>query len=103
MIRGLEHLLCLERLRELKFSLKKRYPRWDLLSVYKHRVEGVKEISPDSSLWYMVTGQEVVGTSRKRKFFLSIEKQNHTYTVSLAEHWNRLLGEVVESLSLEIL
>lgn len=98
MIRGVKHLLCLERLRELKFSLKKSYPRWDLISVYRHRVEGVKEISPDSSLWYTVTGQEVIGTSWKRKFFLSVKNQNYrhggwlnTGTGYLERLWNLCL------------
>lgn len=81
---GLQHFLCLETLRELKLSLKKRHSRWDVVSVYKDRVEGVKEISPDSSLWYIVTGQEVVGTCWKMKLCLSTEKQNYTHTVRLA-------------------
>lgn len=71
-------------------------------SVFINIVESVKEISPDSSLWYTVTGQEVVGRTWKRKLFLSIKNQI-THTVRLAEHWNRLLGKVVESQSLEIL
>lgn len=65
--------------------------------------EGVKKMALDSSQRYTVTGQEAMSTSWKRKFFWSIRKQNHTVTVRVAEHWNRLLKGIVESLSLEII
>lgn len=60
--------------------------------------EGTKKIEPGSvMLSDRPTGNEKL---KHRKVPLNIRK--HFYTVRVTKHWHRLLGEVMESLSLEI-
>jgi len=61
MVRGLEHLSCEERLRELGlFRLKKRRLRGDLINILR---VGVRRMGPNSFQWCPATGQGTTGTN----------------------------------------
>jgi len=102
MRRGLEHLSCEERLRELGlFSLEKRRPRGDLRNVYKYLQGGCQE--DGARLFFSGAQRQNKGQWHKlkqRKFQLNTRK--NFFPLRVMEPWPRLPREVVESPSLEI-
>jgi len=103
MIRGLEHLSCEERLRELKlFILEKSRLQGDLLAAFQYpkgayRKDGENIFTRASCDRTRSNGCKV----REGRFRLDVRKK--FFMVRVVKYWSRLLIVVVDATSLETL
>jgi len=102
MIKGMEHLYCEERLKELGlFSLEKRRLQGDLIAAFQYLKKVYKNAG--EGLFTSTCSDRTSGNGLKLKedrFRLDIRKK--FYTTRVVRHWNRLSREAVDAPSLEV-
>ena len=102
MSRGLEHLSCEERLRELGlFSLEKRGLRVDLIAAFQYLKGAYRK--DGEGFFIRKHNDRTMGNSFKLKeggFRLDTKKK--FFTVRVVRHWNRLPREAVDVPSLDM-
>ncbi|GAB0188482.1 hypothetical protein GRJ2_001313500 [Grus japonensis] len=102
MIRGLEHLSCEDRLRELGlFSLEKRRLQGDLIAAFWYLKEAYKKVG--KGLCTRTWSDRTRGNGLKLKegrFRLDMRKT--VFIMRVIRHWNRLPREIVDAPCLEV-
>ena len=96
MIRGLEHLCCEERLRELGlFCLEKRKLQEDLIAAFKCLKGACKEDGKKVFSWACCDLTRGNGFKLKEgRFSLDVRKKH--FTMKLVRHWTRFPREMVD-------
>ncbi|GAB0188788.1 hypothetical protein GRJ2_001344100 [Grus japonensis] len=93
LIRGLEHLSCEDRLKELGlFSLEKRRLQGDLIAAFQYLKGATGKLERDCLQGHGVTRDNVLKLKEGR-FRLDIKKK--FFTMRVVRHWNRLPIEAV--------
>jgi len=101
MIRGMEHLSCEDRLRELElFSLKKSRLQGDLIAAFQY-LNGVYKKDGDRIFSRTFCNRTRGNVFKLREGRLRLDIRKKFFTLRVVKHWNRLPREVVESPSLE--
>jgi len=102
MIRGPEHLSCVERLRDMGlFSLEKRRLRGDLIMAFQY-LKGLPARKLERDFFSRACSDRAKGSGFKLKedrLRLNVKKK--FFTVRVGKRWHRLPREVVEAPSLE--
>jgi len=100
MIRGLKHLSCEERLRELGlFRLEKRRLQGDLIAAFQYLMEAFKKAR--EGLFTRAWCDRTRGNGFKLKEGrVRLDKRKKLFTMRVVRHWNRLPRAVVGAPSL---
>ena len=102
MIRGLEHLSCEDRLRELGlFSLEKRRLQGDLIAAFQYLKGPARKLERDFLQGPVADRTRGNGFKLKEgRFRLDIRKK--FFTVRVVRHWHRLPRAAVDAPSLAV-
>jgi len=101
MIRGLRHLSCEERLRELElFSLEKRRLGGDLTAAFQY-LKGAYRKDGEGHFTRACSGRTRGHGFKLKEARFRLDTQKKYFIMRVVQHWHRLPREVVNAPSLE--